>query len=114
MGIAELNNATVRELLAAYGDITQELRRREVVRSSNNPVADYCECLVVRALGLKRLDRSNKGCDAINESDNTRYEIKGRRITKSNPSTQLSVIRDLDSRHFDYLAGVLFAMKDST
>jgi hypothetical protein len=86
----------------------EQLREREVVRTGNNPVADYCEALVVRALKLRRLDRSNKGCDAVDELDGKRYEIKGRRITKYNPSTQLSVLRDLDSCHFDYLVGVLF------
>jgi hypothetical protein len=71
-------------------------------------LADYCESLVVRALKLKRLGGSNKGCDAVDDSNGKRYEIKGRRITKYHSSTQLSVIRDLDSCHFDYLVGVLF------
>jgi hypothetical protein len=54
------------------------------------------------------LEPSHKGCNAVDESDGKKYEIKGRRITKRNPSTQLSVIRDLDACHFDYLVGVLF------
>jgi len=86
----------------------EQLRERKVVRSENNPVADYCQSLVARALKLTRLSPSNKGCNAVDGSNQTRYEIKGRRITKHNPSTQLSVIRDLDSRPFDYLVGVLF------
>jgi hypothetical protein len=85
----------------------KRLRQRDVVRSGNNPVGDYCESLVVRALKLRRLERSNKGCDAIDDSENKNYEIKGRRLTEDNPSTQLSVIRDLDLCHFDYLVGVL-------
>lgn len=104
----DLDHASTRELLAIFAKVMEQLRKREVVRSSNNPVADYCESLVVRALKLRRLERSNKGCDAVDDSDGKKYEIKGRRITKHNPSTQLSVIRGLDSCHFDYLVGVLF------
>ncbi len=104
----DLDHASVRDLLSVFANVMEQLRERGVVRSSNNPVADYCESLVARALALKPLRRSNKGADAIDESDGKKYEIKGRRITKHNPSTQLSVIRDLDSHHFDYLVGVLF------
>jgi hypothetical protein len=104
----DLNNGNVRDLLSDYAKIMDQLRERGVVRSSNNPVADYCESLVARALKLRPSPRSNKGCDAIDESNGKKYEIKGRRITKHNPSTQLSVIRDLDFCHFDYLVGVLF------
>lgn len=104
----DLKQANTRELLSLFAKVLEELRERQVVRSGNNPVADYSESLVVRALGLRRLGGSNKGCDAVNDGDGTRYEIKGRRITKHNPSTQLSVIRELDSCHFNYLVGVLF------
>ncbi len=38
-----------------------------------------------------------------------RYQIKGRRITRDNPSRQLSALRDLAKDNFDFLAGVLFA-----
>lgn len=104
----DFQQANARDLLNLFARVLDELRQREIVRSGNNPVADYCESLVVRALKLKRLEGSNKGCDAVDESTEEHYEIKGRRITKYNPSTQLSVIRDLDSCHFDYLVGVLF------
>lgn len=77
-----------------------------MVRSGNNPLADYCESLVARALKLDLLWGSNKGCDAVDLTTGTRYEIKGRRITRHNKSTQLSVIRDLDSCHFDNLIAV--------
>lgn len=45
---------TVRELLAGYSAIMAELRRREIVRSSNNPVSDYAEILFCRAFGWTR------------------------------------------------------------
>jgi len=104
----DLKQASTRELLTLFAKVLEQLREREVVRSGNNPVADYSESLVVRALKLRRLGGSNKGCDAVDDANDKRYEIKGRRITKYNPSTQLSVIRELDSCHFNYLVGVLF------
>jgi hypothetical protein len=104
----DFGHPSIRELLTTFSEVLERLRERGVVRSSNNPVADYCEALVARALKLERLGRSNKGCDAVDPVSKKRYEIKGRRITKHNSSTQLSVIRALDHRHFDYLVGVLF------
>ncbi len=103
----DMMTASTRDMLSLFGALIDELRRRGVTRSSNNPVADYAEFLVAGALDLKLLRSSNTGCDAVDPNGN-RYEVKGRRITKQNPSTQLSVIRQLDSCHFDFLAGVLF------
>ncbi len=40
--------------------------------------------------------------------DGTRYQIKGRRMTRHNKSRQLSAIRNLGGSHFDVIAGVLF------
>ena len=45
--------------------------------------------------------------DAIDKKK-FRYQIKGRRITPENKSTQLSVIRDLGKNKFDYLIGIIF------
>jgi hypothetical protein len=103
----DLTQKTPRELLALFSGVLEQLRACKVVRSGNNPVADYCEALVHKALGLEPFQLSNKGCDAWCKADGKRYEIKARRITKHNPSTQLSAIRGLDEGHFDYLVGVL-------
>jgi hypothetical protein len=85
-----------------------ELIRRGVIRSRNNPVADYAEWLTSGALGLRLEAKSNKGFDALDPRTATRYQIKGRRITLENKSRQLGVIRDLDAHHFDKLIGVVF------
>jgi hypothetical protein len=37
-----------------------------------------------------------------------KIEVKCRRLTRHNQSWQLSAIRNLESAHFDFLAGVLF------
>ena len=95
------------ELLATYAELMSELRSREVIRSSNNPVADYTENLVAQALKLELVGKSTAGHDAI-DSAGVRYQIKGRRITQKNGSTQLSAIRNLASNPFDLLAAVVF------
>jgi hypothetical protein len=104
----EFEKETVQGLLKAYSEILRELRRRNLIRSTNNPVADIAETLVAVALKLELVEGSTAGHDAISTSDGLRYEIKGRRITSENKSRQLSFIRGLDKDHFDFLVGVLF------
>jgi hypothetical protein len=103
---AEMQSLTVVDLLSTYGAILDELRRREIVRSSNNPLSDYAEILFCRAFGWSREDNSAAGHDAVDEAG-VRYQIKGRRLTRHNPSRQMSAIRNLDKTPFDQLAGVL-------
>lgn len=103
----DLHSLTVRELLLLFVQVLDELRRRGVTRSTNNPVAGYAEFLCERALSLTRASRSTKGFDGTDASG-SRYEIKARRVTLHNKSRQLSALRELDSAHFTYLAGVLF------
>lgn len=85
--------------------IMEELRSREVLRSANNPTGDLAEYLFCAAFGWKQAANSEKGFDAT-DTNGIRYQIKGRRILRRNPSRQLSAIRDLTG--FDVLAAVLF------
>lgn len=99
------------DLLRLYASILDELRQRGVVRSTNNPVADYAEWLTARALGLRLAGNSSAGYDAVG-SDGILYQVKSRRLTKENASRQLSAIRGLstpDADPFQFLVGVLFA-----
>jgi hypothetical protein len=95
------------ELLALYGDVIEELRDRAIVRSTNNPVADYSELLFCKAFGWLRESNSKKGYDALCEAG-LRYQLKGRRPTRRNKSRQVSALRGLDDARFDMLAGVLY------
>ena len=104
----DLKNLENRELLQLYGKLMEELRQRELIRSSNNPVSDYAEKIVSEKLRLSLQRKSSKGYDAIDESTGTKYQIKARRLTRHNKSRQLSVIRNLDQKLFDYLIAVLF------
>lgn len=96
-----------RELLHAFAGLMAEMRRRGMIRSSNNPVADYTERLVAQRLGLELRSNSASGFDAA-DRQGLRYQIKGRRLTPANQSTQLSALRSLAARPFDYLAGVVY------
>jgi len=97
-----------KELLGLYGDLMEELRQRKLIRSSNNPISDYAETLVCKRMGLSLQIGSKKGYDAIDEKTGIKYQIKSRRLTRHNQSRQLSVIRNLDQRLFDFLIAVFF------
>lgn len=101
-----LKGRTAKELLELYVGVLDELRRQNIVRSSNNPVADYTEDLVIRKLNLERCGNSTKGYDA--KKGEVKYQIKGRRLTEQNKSAELSAIRNLDDRLFDVLIAVVY------
>lgn len=100
-------NVPAEWLLRLHADILAELRRRRICRSSNNPVADYAEGLVAKALRLTLAGKSATGFDATDASGRC-YEIKARRITASGKVNMLSAIRGLEKRHFDFLVAVIF------
>jgi hypothetical protein len=103
----DLSGLSTVELLALHAQVADELRARGITRSSNNPTGDLAEYLFCKAFGWAQSGNSNANIDAV-APDGTRYQIKGRRITRHNNSRQLSAIRDLPGSHFDLLAGVLF------
>ena len=105
--INNLGNMNEDRLLKLYADLMEELRDRELIRSSNNPVADYAEKVAVERLGLTRASKEARGYDAT-DKNNRKYQIKGRRITRHNKSRQLGVIRNIDEKLFDYLIAVIF------
>src|SRR6266403_852679 len=84
---------TVPELLLLHTRIGEELRKRGVTRSANNPTGDLSEYLFCKAFGWKQAANSHANIDAVAE-DGTRYQVKGRRIMQFNKSRQLSAIRD--------------------
>jgi hypothetical protein len=105
--LEDLSRCSVPALLAAHSTILAELKGRGILRSMNNPTGDYTEWLVSSRLGLRLETNSAKGFDAC-KPDGLRYQIKGRRCTPANPSTQLGVIRNLEDKDFDVLAAVVF------
>src|SRR5437762_12174339 len=93
---------TTRQLLELYAVLLGELRTRGVVRSTNNPAADLAERLCAKAFGLTLVSKSTAGFDAVGP-DGTRFQIKARRLTSENASTQLSAIRGLRKARFEFL-----------
>lgn len=85
----------------------REMRDRGLIRSWNNPVADYAERLVAVRLNLELAPPVAQGYDAVDTSGR-RYQIKSRRLTTQNKSRQLGAIRKLDQREFDDLIAVVF------
>jgi hypothetical protein len=102
-----LQNNTIQELLLQFAQILDELKRRKVIRTRNNPVADYAEWLTAKALGLTLEKNSQSGFDGKDKSG-VRFQIKSRRLDLTNQSHQLSIIRNLHKREFDYLVGIIF------
>ncbi|MGF6313476.1 hypothetical protein ABIB82_007850 [Bradyrhizobium sp. i1.8.4] len=83
-----------------HAAVSEELRRRGVIRSSNNPVGDLAEHLFCRAFGWKQAPNSMRDADATDGAE-VRYQIKGRRLTSHNRSRQLGALRDLPAQGFD-------------
>jgi len=104
MKLEDLSNS---DLLRLQANATEELRRRSVVRTRNNPLGDYTEWLVASRLNLSLAGNSSSGYDAISEAG-IKYQIKGRRITPDNQSRMLSAIRNYDDNKFDWLVAVIF------
>lgn len=104
--VTDWNTYSTADILRLYSASLEELRRREVLRSANNPSGDYGELLFSRAFGWQLQNNSSAGHDAT-DATGIRFQIKCRRITPRNPSRQLSFIRNLPSNPFDILAGVL-------
>ncbi len=105
--MADITVLSALELLNLHGKVLEELRTREIIRSSNNPVGDYTEHLCCQAFGWQQADNSEKDVDAVGK-DGIRYQIMGRRMTRHNNSRQLGAIRRLPEKNFDYVVGVLF------
>jgi hypothetical protein len=107
MNTPNLKNYSIPKLLQQFAGILDELKRRGVVRTRNNPVADYAEWLTVKAFGLTLERNSKAGFDGKDKSG-VKFQIKSRRLDETNQSHQLGVIRNLKKHEFDYLVGVIF------
>ncbi|MEX0645392.1 MAG: hypothetical protein WD076_08775, partial [Parvularculaceae bacterium] len=98
----EIASLSLQRLLKLHAELNEELRRRGVARSSNNPVGDLAEFLFCQTFGWTQASNSETGYDASKEG--VRFQIKGRRLHHRNASRQLSAIRNLAAGHFDFLA----------
>ena len=101
----DLKHMSEIELLRTHAAIIDELIRRDVVKTRNNPVGDYTEWLVSRCMNLELQPNSRASFDAVDASG-IRYQIKGRRDSRTR--IQFSSIRNLDEQGFDFVIAVVF------
>lgn len=96
---------SVRELLASYVAILDELKRRGLVRTRNSPLGDLAETLAVRAYGGTLAPNSEKNYDLIS-SDGRKIQVKARTVQADDKRTQnFSAVR---SWKFDAALFLLF------
>jgi len=87
---------TVRELLAAYVSIIDELLARGLVRTRNPPLGDIAEHIVWKAYGGQLAANSAKSYDII-DAAGRRVQVKARAIGLGDNRTQaFSAIRSWD------------------
>ena len=87
-----LKNPEVKELMNLYAAVITELQERNIVRTQNNPLGDYTEWLVARALDLELQTNSKTGYDGISKSGQ-RFQIKGRRFTAKDKEDVPAVVK---------------------
>ena len=105
--VIDFSSHSTLELLNECANVLDVLRTRKITRSANNPLADYAEGLCARALTLTLVNKATAGYDAT-DAQGRKIEIKARRLTAENASRQLSAIRGIDLKKFDFVAGILF------
>lgn len=96
---------SVRELLASYVAVLDELRRRNLIRTRNSPLGDLAESLALRAYGGALAPNSEKSYDLLT-SDDRRIQVKARTVDATDKRTQnFSALRSWD---FDAALFLLF------
>ncbi len=82
----------------------RELRKRDVVRTNNNPVGDIAEAIVAAHYSAERGSFSQAGWD-VKTPDGERIQVKAMRTTETTKRRNLSPIRDAD---YDVVVIVIF------
>jgi len=101
-----MTNRTTLELLRDYGRSIDALYERQIIRT-RNVVGCYAEHLFSKAMGWTLERNAARGFDA-RDAGGLRYQIKARRITRRNPSTQVGDLPPGDTQEFDALGVVVF------
>jgi hypothetical protein len=106
METVDLSAMSAKVVLRLYGSILAELARRKILTTNDNPIGGYGESLVARAFGGERQRNSSTGFDVL-LPDGLRLQVKTRWLPLVGGLRQLSAIRKLESRGFDYVIAVL-------
>jgi hypothetical protein len=86
-----LEALSTREVLALWAAIMRELRRRDVVRTANNPIGDIAEAVVAEHYKGRRESFNNSGWD-VTAPNGDRLEVKGIRLAEARTRSNLSPI----------------------
>ena len=92
------------ELLRDWSMIMRELRRRDIIRTNNNPVGDIAEAIVAEYYQGQRGSFSQAGWD-VKTATAERIQVKAMRQTSETKRRNLSPIRD---REYDVVVVVVF------
>jgi hypothetical protein len=92
------------DLLRDWAAVMRELRRRDVIRTNNNPVGDIAEAIVHGHYGGERASFVQAGWD-VKTPDGERIQVKSIRTTATTKRKNLSPIRDRD---YDSVVVVIF------
>lgn len=95
-----IKNLKLNDLLNLNKEISDELKDRNLVRTSNI-TGDLGENLFRLAFGWKLENNSNCAYDAT-DAEGLKYQIKTRK--SENGTIQFGAIRDIEHHAFDYLA----------
>jgi Family of unknown function (DUF6998) len=98
----DLSKLDDERLILLFGEVMAAMRKRGIVRSANNPIADIAERLVAEHFGGELAAPNEKGYDVL--ADGRRLQVKALRMTQRSRST-LSAIRSHD---FDAIVAVVF------
>lgn len=106
----DLTNFQPLELIKLHRDIITELKRREIVRTRNQPIAGYTRWLVKRCYRLNDAGNPNDRHDFIDDNG-IKYIVRSRQVNESTMlNAPFSVIRDIEDRNFDFLVIVVYDM----
>ncbi|PYY32249.1 DUF6998 domain-containing protein [Curtobacterium sp. MCBD17_030] len=86
---------SVRELLASYVAILDELETRHIIRTRNSPLGDLAETLAQRMYGGTLQKNSGKSFDLLTE-DGQRVQVKARAVIPGKPAGAFSALRTWD------------------
>jgi hypothetical protein len=104
--VIDLSTLRTKELMRLYGGILLELKARKILTTNDSPIGGYGESLVAQAFGGERQRNSSAGFDVL-LPDGARLQVKTRYLPLEGGLRQLSAIRKLETRGFDYVIAVL-------
>ncbi len=88
--------------------VMRELRRRGLIRSERNPIADYAEYLVAARYGVPLEGHGAQPGYDLRLPDESRVQVKCRRRTAASSPGHFGDFSDLENDPFDLFVGVLF------